>query len=582
MSSPLNPSLGSRLVARLVARLISPLVTREPGFERDGVAGRPCASRAKRAKRAKRVKRALGALGALAVCAALGALAVCAALLGGPHAALEAAGPKGQPPLKLALHPRLDALTHEALLGRGADSPGLEAARDLILDWMRQDGLTPAGERGYLSAFEAVTASEPARGVSLTLAGRPLAHGLEFSVASISDAFSVESAQAVFVGYGLSLPQHGHDDYAGAQVSGKVVMALTSAPPALLARLGPEDHAMLSLESRAAIAAAAGAKALLVLHDPRGYDVNINRGASVDRLPQIRPRFPLTGLAVAHVSAKAAQAAFAAAGHDLAALQRELDEPNEPNEPSLAVRAASRPRPASRPTLQVSMELALKRQQQTLHNCVGRLDAADPERAAGPLYLTAHYDGLGLGYTGTSFEASPAQLHPGADDNASGVVIMLEVARQVRASGRALKRPVVVALLSGEELGLRGARAATRRFVREGALVLNADMLGRLRQRALWASARAADPSPASQALQALALAAADEQLTLRQQPMEASVSDHLAFDEAGFQVIHLTTGRHGDYHTAQDVAARLDRQGMEDITRALVATVLALAAEPR
>ncbi len=196
--------------------------------------------------------------------------------------------------------------------------------------------------------------------------------------------------------------------------------------------------------------------------------------------------------------------------------------------------------------------------------------------AAPAVIVVAHYDHLGV-IRGT--------VHPGADDNASGVAVALAVARDLR------RRPVsgrVVWLFTGaEEIGLRGARA----FVASPTVpldqvraVYNLDMVGRNffestadREAELAAVGLPADPALAEAAREA-AGSAGLSLLAIRPGLLAIAGQDHRSddwvFRDAGVFAVHFSTGLHDDYHLPSDTLDKVSRPQLVRIARFLRALV--------
>ncbi len=392
--------------------------------------------------------------------------------------------------------------------GRGPDSSGLASAADWLDGQLRELGMEHVIEHATRQAFEVVIATSTGRASSLRLDGRLLTPGAEYVPLSFSDDVSFDG-ELVWLGEGRE------EDFARWELTGKVALV---APPD--ATDDPLDD-----EARAACALAAGAKALLLI-------------APSGELQAGTPQPALRGLGVARLRASAAARLRAGAPGPLA--------------------------------LRASGQLEVTRQHAVMHNLIAALpDAQAPDAA--PILLSAHYDGLGAGYTRTS-RAQAKQVHPGADDNASGVAVMLEVARALRA--HPARRPVWLVFTSGEELGALGARRVAHEVVGRWpeALVINADMLGRLRDDTLYVSGT---PAPA-QLSEAMAREAQAQGLRLSARPLRESLSDHIAYADVGLSTLHLTTGLHGDYHTPDDVAARVDAAGAARVAAWIVAVIRA------
>ena len=457
------------------------------------------------------------------------------------------------------LQKHVRALSDERMGGRGPDSDGLIRARDYIVEQFTAIGVAAAGEDGYLTPLEVVVSARRSRSNALKLADRVLAPGAEFSPLGISDEVELSGAP-VFVGYGLSLPQYGWDDYAEVDVEDRVVLALTGAPPAPPFTLAPEEQYLLDPSSRAAVALAHGARAILFINDPRSHGDRSDQRP--DELSQPGIEQPLTTIAVGAITAKAATRALAARDVDLEALQLKIDAENKPHSVALDV--------------PISGNLGVDRTYATVHNIIARIPGKDASLP--PVILGAHYDGLGFGFSSSRGDGERA-LHPGADDNASGVALLLWVARHL--AKHTPERDIYFVAFSAEELGMLGshhfARAITKKHAKDRPLAITVDMVGRLGANGgselslLGAKTWRGPDLPLTEL-------AAGANLTLANLPSDASNSDHIALMHAGIHTLHLTTGRHGDYHTPRDTEDRIVYEGVAAISRFTAALVRELS----
>ncbi len=204
--------------------------------------------------------------------------------------------------------------------------------------------------------------------------------------------------------------------------------------------------------------------------------------------------------------------------------------------------------------------------------------------AAPTVVVTAHYDHLGV---------VDGVLHPGADDNASGVAIALAVARDLQAR-RDVAGRVIFVFTGAEETGLFGARAyvdAPAHPLADTRVVINLDMVGRRffegmadQDATLGAVGLPADPAlfdlaEAAAAGQGLTLLAVSPALVAL--VGEDWRSDDWVFRDRGVAAVHLSTGLHPDYHQPTDTIDRLDRGQLERIARFLRAFVARAADRP-
>jgi len=207
----------------------------------------------------------------------------------------------------------------------------------------------------------------------------------------------------------------------------------------------------------------------------------------------------------------------------------------------------------------------------TGHNVVAHLDHG----AERTLVIGAHYDGLGYGGVG-SRTPGDSLIHNGADDNASGVAALLEIARQLQASDARTSNVLFVAF-SGEELGLYGSKhfvdalpVPTDRV----SYMINLDMVGRLGdERRLVVNGTGTSPDWGT----ALDATAGDVDITLARDPSGLGASDHTSFYLDDIPAVHLFTGAHDDYHTPADDSHRIDYNGLHDVATFAVRLVEAL-----
>ena len=202
----------------------------------------------------------------------------------------------------------------------------------------------------------------------------------------------------------------------------------------------------------------------------------------------------------------------------------------------------------------------------TIHsrNVIGIVEGYDPKLKNEYVVVAAHYDHLGTSVLMKDGKES-RQIFFGADDNASGVATLLEVARQVAANSFMFRRSVIFAFFGAEELGMVGSWYFLNRSfgeVENIVAMINLDMVGRSgRDNNL----RAYTVEPNVELLEILgnlsgrALSAAPEYV-----PTDYFPSDHRLFHEKGIPVVLFTSGVHRDYHTVRDTPEKLDYPQME------------------
>ena len=201
-------------------------------------------------------------------------------------------------------------------------------------------------------------------------------------------------------------------------------------------------------------------------------------------------------------------------------------------------------------------------------NVVGILEGSHPDLRTEAVVLGAHHDHLGRGELFGSLAGAgdpPNAIHNGADDNASGVGVLLAVAEAL-ARGERPARTVVFVTFSGEEFGLLGSAQyvqAPSVPVENTVAMINLDMVGRLEDDPLIVNGTGTAEEWTA-LLDSLETAHA---IPLARSPEGFGPSDHTSFYARGIPVLHFFTNVHGEYHRPDDQWERVDLVGMERIT---------------
>lgn len=195
----------------------------------------------------------------------------------------------------------------------------------------------------------------------------------------------------------------------------------------------------------------------------------------------------------------------------------------------------------------------------TGRNVIGYID----NKADNTVIIGAHYDHLGMGGQGSLYREGEA-IHNGADDNASGVAVLLKLAGAL-VNGPKNNNYLLIAF-SGEEIGLLGSNY----FVKNPTIdltrvnyMLNMDMVGRLNQENTLAVHGVGTSPVFKQTL----FANNDQQLNIVEHESGIGPSDHTSFYIMDIPVLHFFTGQHEDYHKPGDDAEKLNYQGMEKVS---------------
>lgn len=233
-----------------------------------------------------------------------------------------------------------------------------------------------------------------------------------------------------------------------------------------------------------------------------------------------------------------------------------------------------------------------KEVKRTTHNIIGVLLGKDRQLRNEFIVVGSHYDHLGMGGKGSgSRRPDTLGVHPGADDNASGDAVVLQLARHFRKHRP--RRSVIFAFFGAEEQGIAGSKAFVEWMKTEDAArrnlpadiggivaMVNLDMVGRMRDGSLSISG-----TGTSSLFKAIAdSAAARTGLTINCTPDGYGPSDHASFVAADIPVFYITTGGHIEYHTPDDTPATLNYDGMQkalEFSQELIGQLAAMPQRP-
>lgn len=197
-------------------------------------------------------------------------------------------------------------------------------------------------------------------------------------------------------------------------------------------------------------------------------------------------------------------------------------------------------------------------------NVIATMPGNDPKLATEVVVIGAHFDHIGYG---PSMSRAPnrREIHPGADDNASGTTALLGAAKALSKLKGKNKRRIVFISFSAEEMGLIGAKYYVNNPTYPGTVfMLNMDMVGRLKGKTTI-DAGGAGSSPEIKGVLG----------KITGYPFKPNIisgsgggSDHAPFYQKGIPVTFLHTGMHGDYHTPDDTAAKIDYDGLHWVSK--------------
>ena len=215
----------------------------------------------------------------------------------------------------------------------------------------------------------------------------------------------------------------------------------------------------------------------------------------------------------------------------------------------------------------------------TAYNLVGFID----NNAATTVVIGAHFDHLGVGNQGSSLDANPQnKIHNGADDNASGVAGVIELARYFQTNKIKESTNFLFLCFSGEELGLYGSKYFTENptiNLRQVSYMINMDMIGRLDPAT---KSVAVSGTGTSQVWEPLLKSLSSDKLQIKTDSAGVGPSDHTSFYLKNIPVLHFFTGSHSDYHKPSDDVEKINFEGEKEILQLIIRLVEKLDHQPK
>ena len=414
--------------------------------------------------------------------------------------------------------------------GRGVGTQGLLAAAQFVEDQLKAAGVEPGASDAWRQPFQVTTQVTRKPETEIQLDGKRLADDDATPVASSASATA--TGDLVPVGWGIVDEATRLDDYQGKSVKGKIALVHRFVPPA--AKLDAANTARLGdLRYKAFVARGKGAIGLVVVDDgdPAQDEAPLPRLAAAESESQI----PIV------VVTRKAAASLAKGTH------------------------------------KARLAVALAPTRTGTGNVIGVIRAGSAARLPGAIVVGAHLDHLGMGGMSSALDPGVNAVHNGADDNASGVAGLLEVARTVEAHRGDIVHDVYLVAFSGEEMGDLGSEFFVKHPPTTEPIVamINMDMIGRMKMNKLYVNGG----ESAREWRDLVAPACAAQRVDCTIGGSGYGPSDHMPFYIAGSPVLFFFTGSHSDYHTATDDADKINAIGGAKVATIAGSVTLAAAA---
>ena len=483
----------------------------------------------------------------------------------------------------------VEYLCSEELAGRGLQKDGLAKAGKFIEEEFESLGLsTEITEPAADQSFRMKTVTSMAAGNSLTISApklselklRPpklsekseenlfpsrgsskshkkLADNVDFMPLSRTATGEFDLPLS-FGGYGLIIAKHDYNDYEDIDVEGKLVVILRGIPK-YLATDRRTQYAS-TLETKISLARVSGARGVLFCDpSPSSAAFFTPNGSSGKTTPL--PALPHDDVAdnffVGFVKRDMIKKVLQSTGRDLDAIEKRIHKNHQPESGSL-------------PGCRAKGNFTVDRESLFERNIVAVLKGSGPH-ADETVVIGGHYDHIGL--RPNSNDPNKFVMYPGADDNASGIAIILEAARILTERKEPLDRTIVFVAFTGEERGLLGSKHYCEHPIRsldKTVAMVNLDMVGKLHQRELTLSGT----GTGDRWNEFFAVANSTGELNLVNRTGQVGMSDHAPFVRKEIPAIHAFTGFHLDYHKPTDTTEKLNYEGMA-ITSEFMASLL-------
>ena len=365
----------------------------------------------------------------------------------------------------------------------------------------------------------------------------------------------------VFAGYGITAPEFHYDDYSHLDVKDKLVLVLRYEPKSFQKEGTGKERAYThhsSLVSKAINARNHGARGVILVNgqgEPNQDDTLIRFGevAGPDN----------SGVLMVQVKNSVATEWLKLSDKSLSDIQAQINSKSAPESFALS------------DTLKVDLRIDIKREQATVRNVVGYL----PGRSKEYIIIGAHYDHLGFGNESSLAPSQIGQVHPGADDNASGTAAVLELARMLSQKRSELARGVLFITFTGEEIGLLGSSYWINHPtlpLENAVAMINMDMIGRVNGSKLYVGGT----GTGSTFEPMLKEIAGRYDFKVDFSADGYSASDHTSFVAKSIPVLFFFSGLHGDYHKPSDTWDKINAGAsaqvvnfVSDVANRLIAT---------
>ena len=436
-------------------------------------------------------------------------------------------------------------LADDSLQGRKPGTEGGKISAEYIKSQFESYGLETIGDDGF-QYFDVTMRVMPGEANKLVFEGTKYTHKTDFIVMPFSTNDKLDS-EVVFVGFGMEIK---HDslkwnDYKDIDVNGKIVMVLRGDPE-------PKNEESLF------ISYASDRDKVILARDKGAIGVLFVNGPQFGTEKLAKPMFNRVtadaGLPVVNISTDLANTILKDQNINIDSLENSISSSFVSNSFSI--------------NKNISFQTDQVKETVTTQNIVAVLRGNDPSLKAEFVVIGAHYDHLGFGGPGSGSRMQDTiAIHNGADDNASGVAGVLELAQKLSSQKETIKRSVLFMAFAAEEMGLLGSQYFANEALidmNKVNIMMNFDMIGRLdadeKGIVLGGTGTAVEFDELLNKFEE------NSEIAVTRSPEGYGASDHASFYSSGIPVMFFFTGAHADYHTPFDDADKINYEGEKEI----------------
>jgi aminopeptidase YwaD len=445
------------------------------------------------------------------------------------------------------LHSHIEFLASDSLKGRKPGTPEGMVSAEYIKVAFQNMGLELIGDKGF-QFLDVVTEAVATENNKMTYGDSVAELGVDFNPLAFSKN-ETANGEIVFAGYGfdIDLDSFKWNDFADVDVKGKWVMMFYGDPEPD----NPKSKFIPYAKERTKVLSAVdrGAIGVLLVASPSMSRMDVVQDLFIDQ------SLSRADVPVFQITRKVANDLLNDESKTITTLAAGIDSTMTPNS-----------FPIENTILDGTAEV--ETQSVSTQNVVARLEAKNPNKVDEYIVIGGHYDHLGMGGKGTSSRMpDTVAVHNGADDNASGVAALIEVAQKLKSMEDSLKRDVLFIAFGAEEMGLLGSKFFAENpllDLEKVSVMINMDMIGRVDSNDNKFLIGGTGTSEEIQPILDKALENSKFVPTFSKEGF--GPSDHTSFYDKEIPVVYFFARTHDDYHTPNDDIEFLNFDGIKGI----------------